>query len=165
MKLAKLTFIFLFLCCSAISAKAENSAELVIGENLKVGMSLVDAFTLLGLPESINVKRGTASEFDSIAVEYPKHGIVIHALTAGTAVEGIEVGRKFTGRFKTGIKVGDDFRLMIEKYGVPDSLESGVANYPDRQLFFILNKEKIVSAKIFTKDTKLLGNRLAASKK
>ncbi|MEC7641425.1 MAG: hypothetical protein VYC17_04635 [Nitrospinota bacterium] len=143
----------------------EKNNGLVIGKNLKVNMPLIDAFKLLGLPKSIHVQRGTESIFDSVIIEYPKYGLRIHALSAGTTVEGIEMNRKFTGRFDTDIKIGDDFKLIIEKYGVPKSFDLGVANYPDMRLFFILDNDKVISAKVFAKDTKLLSSRLAASKK
>lgn len=188
----KIIIISLFLCISVIIAKAENdpepnaegkspppalekespeqsanpeNSELVIGKNLKVNMTLVDAFKLLGLPKSINVKRGTDSVFDSIMIDYPGQGVKIHALSAGTTIEGIEMSRKFKGHFDTEIKIGDDFKLMIKKYGVPKSFHSGVANYPKLRVLFILDKNKIVSAKVFAKDTKLLSNRLATSKR
>lgn len=165
MKFVKLIFLILVVVCFAVAAAAENETELVVGENLKVGMPLTDAFKRLGLPKSVQVRRGTDSESDGIAVEYPKLGVVIHALSAGTTVEGIEVNRKFVGRFAAGVRVGDDFKTMIEKYGVPESFESGVARYPERHLIFVLNREKIVSAKVFAKDTHLLAARLAASGK
>ncbi|MFQ5671839.1 MAG: hypothetical protein ACE5G9_02000 [Nitrospinales bacterium] len=165
MKFVKLIFLALFVACSAIPAGAENENELVVGENLKVGMPLTDAFKLLGLPKRIQVRRGTDRLSDGIAIAYVDHGVVIHAVNKGSVVEGIEVSLRFAGRFAAGIKIGDSFKTMIEKYGVPESFKSGVARYPKRHLIFVLNQEKIVSAKVFAKDTPLLAGRIAVSGK
>lgn len=165
MKFKTSLFIILFVCCSAIPVKAQNGSDLVIGENLKVGMSLVDAFKLLGLPESIQVKRGTDSRFDSVAIEYKEYALTIHALTDGKSIEGIELAAKFAGRFKSGIKIGDNFETLVEKYGIPESLTSSIVSYPRQNLFFMLDGKKIVAAKNFKKNSKLLGNRLVSSAK
>lgn len=163
--------VILFVCCSAVPVKAQKGSDLVIGENLKVGMSLVDAFKLLGLPKSIQVKRGTDSQFDSVAIEYAEYALTIHALTGGKSVEGIELAAKFAGRFKSGIKIGDNFEALIEKYGIPESLTSSIvsypalASYPGQNLFFVLDGKKIIAAKNFKKNSKLLGNRLVSSAK
>ncbi|MFQ5717564.1 MAG: hypothetical protein ACE5GQ_10760 [Nitrospinales bacterium] len=155
--------IILIVCCSTLPAHAQTAAGLVIGENLKVGMTLADAFKLLGFAQAIQAKRGTDPKFDSIAIEYPAHGVVIQSLSGSGSVEGIEATKSFRGRFASGIKIGDNFKTIIGKYGVPDSLTSNVVRYPNLGLFFILDKGKLVSAKAFAKNSKLLGKRLVSS--
>lgn len=138
---------------------AHAAPALVVGENLKVGMPLNQAISLLGIPESFIVRRGTDTEFDSVKMMYPAHGVAIHALNKGKVVEEIEVLDKFTGKFDTGIKIGDGFKTIISKYGRPESLTENMARYPERGYFFYLKDDMLFSAKVFTKGSKLLNLR------
>ena len=104
--------------------KVENKKieSLVVGKNLKVGMTLDKAITLLGVPIKITVKRGTEPSLDSIAIKYASHGVVIHTLNGKQKVEAIELLPTFKGQFENGIKMGNKIPQLIEKYGVPQSL-------------------------------------------
>jgi hypothetical protein len=146
----------------ALAAGADNAPqELAIGENLRLGMPVADAIGLLGLPDSIRVKRGTEARFDAVVIDYPKHGVAIHALTNGKTIEGIEARAVFKGKLASGIKIGDDFKALVQRHGTPKSLGDNLARYPEQELYFVLDKEKIVAMKTFVKDSKLLDNRLA----
>lgn len=161
-KILKCFLLFSLLSCPVFAAGADSATrELVVGENLKLGMPLADALSLLGVPESVQAKRGTEAQFDGIVIDYPKHGVAIHALTNGKSVEGVEVKTSFKGKLVSGIKIGDDFKALVQGYGVPHSVGNNWVRYPERGLYFILDKEKIVAIKTFTKDSKLLDNRLA----
>lgn len=138
---------------------AEAAPALVIGENLKVGMPLKQAISLLGIPDKFIVRRGTDAEFDSVKLVYPAHGVAIHALNKGNVVEEIEVLDKFAGKFDTGIRIGDGFKNIISKYGKPDSLTENMARYPERGYFFYLKDDMLFSAKVFAKGSKLLNLR------
>lgn len=151
--------VFLGLCLWAAQAFADGA--LVIGENLKVGMPLKDALVLLGHPESLRIYRGTETAADSVAVEYPNHGVIVRALNMGTTVEGIDILPGFKGRFASGVKIGDKFSVLIEKYGTPQSLSMDIARYPNLGLYFLLKDQLLVSGKSFAKGSKLLDSRLA----
>ena len=94
----------------------------VVGKNLKVGMTLDKAVTLLGIPKKINVKRGTGPSLDSTSIKYAAHGVMIHTLSGKPNVEAIELFPTFKGQFAHGIKMRGKVPTLIEKYGVPQSL-------------------------------------------
>ena len=103
----------------------------MVSENLKFGMTLDQAITLLGIPKKINVKRGTRPSLDITSIEYAAHGAMIHTLGGKLNVEAIELFPTFKGQFANGIKMGDKVSTLIEKYGVPQSL-------PNKGLYFSL---------------------------
>ena len=70
---------------------------LVIGKTLKIGMPLEAALSLLDIPKSIKINRGTEQEMDRISVEFLNHGLRIHALTQNTKIEELEVLPEFKG--------------------------------------------------------------------
>jgi len=143
-------------------AKAEKKKPegLVIGKNLKVGMSLTEAITLLGTPRSIKIKRGTESTLDSISIEYAQHGIVIHSLNDKSQIEALEVLPGFRGSFAEGVKIGAKVAAMIDKYGVPQSMDSSLAKYPKKGIYFSLKENMLISAQVFATNSKLLSHKL-----
>ena len=72
----------------------------------------------------------------------------------------LELAATFKGTFKSGIKIGDPFPMLVEKYGVPTSYTAQVARYPDDGLYFLMSNDNVLSAKTFTKDTKLIEAQL-----
>lgn len=143
-------------------AKAEKKKPegLVIGKNLKVGMSLEEAIKLLGTPRSIKTTRGTESKLDSISIEYANHGIVIHSLNDKNQIEALEILPGFAGSFAEGVKIGAKVAAMIDKYGVPDTMNTSLAKYPKRGIYFSLKENTLVSAQVFAKNSKLLSHQL-----
>lgn len=136
------------------------SAELVIGKNLNTGMALSEAIKLLGIPESITVVRGPDTTLDSIEINYASQGLLIRALSMGTKVEGIELSPTFQGKFASGLKLGAKFPEIVKLYGVPKTVTSQVVRYPEHGLYFLLNQDTLLSAKAFSKDTKLIQHQL-----
>ena len=65
---------------------------------------------------------GIGLSFDSTSIEYAAHGVMIHNLSGKPNVEAIELFPTFKGLFANGIKMGDKVPILIEKYGVPQSL-------------------------------------------
>jgi len=150
----------LMFCFLTGPALAEEKGTLVIGENLKVGMSVDQVIVLLGIPDKFEVQRGTEPLTDTVVIEYPKQGVVIHAMSNKTTVDAIEVLPAFKGKFAEGVKIGAKFNDLIANYGVPKSMNAQIARYPERGMFFQLDKEVLVSAKIFTKDSQILDRKL-----
>ena len=146
--------------------KVENKKikGLVVGKNLKVGMTLDKAVNLLGVPIKINVKRGTEPSFDSIAIKYASHGVVIHILNGKQKVEAIELLPTFKGQFANGIKMGNKVPKLIEKYGVPQSMNESLARYPNKGIYFSIKKNMLVSSWIFLKNSKILSHQLFKSR-
>ena len=146
--------------------KVENKKieSLVVGKNLKVGMTLDKAITLLGVPIKITVKRGTEPSLDSIAIKYVSHGVVIHTLNGKKKVEAIELLPTFKGQFANGIKMGNKVPKLIEKYGVPQSMSDSLARYPDKGIYFSMKKNMLVSTWIFLKNSKILSHQLFKSR-
>ena len=160
MKVAKAFFLACLIGVLASPVWAEEKISLVIGKNLKVGMPLNEVIALLGIPNTLNVQRGTEPLTDSVAIRYEKHGVVVHALNKKTTVEEIEVLPSFKGTFEAGVKIGAKFNDLIEKYGMPETLNAQVARYPQQGLYFLLEREVLVSAKVFTRDSKILDHKL-----
>ena len=139
---------------------AEEDISLVIGKNLKVGMPLNEVIALLGIPSTLTVERGTEPLMDSVFIKYPRHGVVVYTMNKKTTVEQIEVLPSFKGTFAEGVKIGANFNDLIEKYGMPESLNAQVARYPQQGLYFMMEREVLVSAKVFTKNSKILDYQL-----
>jgi hypothetical protein len=158
-KLSKLFAIILMLVFFAGSAWAGGSS-LVIGKNLKVGMSVNEAIKLLGIPGKIDAIRGTEPTNDSISIRYDNHGVIIHAMTGKGSIDHIELLHSFKGTLAAGIKIGSKFPDMIGKYGMPETLTAEVARYPHRGLYFTMSNEKVVSAKIFSRNSKILALKM-----
>lgn len=147
---------------AAKKAKPKKKAPqgIVIGKNLKVGMNIDKAINLLGVPQKIKVKRGTEPSLDSVSVEYAKHGVVIHAINGKQKVEAIELLPSFKGQFANGIKVGDKVPTLIKVNGVPQTMSSTLARYPEKGLYFSLKENVMVSVWIFAKNSKILSHQL-----
>lgn len=160
MKAVKVFVTALMFCFLTGPALAEEKGTLVIGKNLKVGMSVGQVIALLGIPDKFTVQRGTESLTDSVIIEYPKQGVVIHAMSKKTTVDAIEVLPTFKGKFAEGVKIGAKFNDLIANYGVPKSMDAQIARYPERGMFFQLEKEALVSARIFIKNSKILDRQL-----
>ncbi len=156
-----------FLANGAFAADEKTPApvapgKIVIGENLSPGMPLNKAIEILGIPDKVKVVRGASPDRDSIEIRYAKHGLVIRAMSAGSNIEGIEIGPSFKGTFKSesGIKLGVKYEMVIGEYGLPASLTAQVMRYPDRGLYFQLNNERLLSAKTYANGTKLMDANL-----
>jgi len=145
-------------------AKKKKPEGLVIGKNLKVGMPLKDAIKLLGIPGSINTKRGTESKLDSISIEYANHGIILHSLNGKRKVEVLEILPQFKGKFVEGIKLGEKITVLIDKYGVPQSMNASMAKYPEKGMYFSLKENILVAAHVFAKNSKILSHQLYKNK-
>jgi hypothetical protein len=143
-----------------VGSSENNSKTFVVGGNLKVGMPLTQAFEILGTPKFINVIRGGNPTFDSISLKYLSKGIILHAFTNNTRIEALEVLQNFKGEFIEGINIGSKIEDLIKAFGVPNSMESFSARYPQKSIFFSLDNEIIVSAQVFKKNSKLLNSRL-----
>jgi hypothetical protein len=153
---------------AAKNAPAKNTKKkpegLVIGKNLKVGMPLSEAIKLLGIPGTIKIKRGTESKLDSISIEYANHGIVLHSLNGKRKIEVLEILPQFKGSFAEGIKIGEKFTVLIEKYGVPQSMNASLAKYPEKGMYFSLKENVLVAAHVFAKNSKILSHQLYKNK-
>ena len=146
-----------------IPAEDEAPEGLVIGKNLKVGMLLSEAIKLLGIPASFDVKRGKESQLDSISIDYPSQGIVLHSLNGKKKVEALEVLSEFKGRFAEGIKMGENFSVLIDRYGMPQSMNASLAKYPEKGMYFSLKDNMLVGVHIFAKNSKILSHQLYKS--
>ncbi len=160
MKAFRIWTIIFLISLMAVPGWAQNKT-LVIGQNLKAGMELKSAISLLGIPQAIHVDRGVDSLTASIFIKYPQHGVVIHAMNGGGKVEGIEILPSFKGKFASGVKLGDRFPALVNKYGMPTFISNDVARYPNLGLYFQLNNEVLLSAKSFLKGSKLFKQRLS----
>lgn len=160
MKAVKAFVTVLLVCFLAAPAFSAEKGALVIGENLKVGMSVDRVIALLGIPNKFLVNRGTEPLTDTVVIEYPKHGVIIHVMNKKNTVDAVEALPSFRGSFAEGVKIGAKFDDLIAKYGVPKSMDAQIARYPDRGIFFQLEKEVLVSAKIFTRGSQMLDRQL-----
>jgi hypothetical protein len=138
----------------------KNPEGLIIGKNLKVGMPLKDAIKLLGIPGTINIKRGTESKLDSTSIEYANHGLVLHTLSGKTKIEALEILPQFKGSLAAGVKIGVKVTDLIKKYGVPQSMNSSLAKYPEKGMYFSLKENVLVAAHVFVKNSKILSHQL-----
>jgi len=147
---------------STVPETTLTPGQIVIGGNLTTGMPLSSTITLLGIPDTIKVVRGTSADRDSIQITYARHGLVVRAMSGGSKIEGIEVGPTFKGSFKaeSAIKLGVKYEMLIGEYGLPTSLTAQVMRYPQRGLYFQLNNNRLLSAKTYASGSKLLDANL-----
>ena len=132
--------------------KAKDDFEgIVIGKNLKVGMPLQKVIKILGTPKSLKVKRGIEPKLDSMSIEYLDHGITIYILNGKKRIETMEVSQQFKGEFAKGIKIGEKVSVLIDKLGVPQSIDPSIARYPEKGIHFTLKKSSLVGAHVFKK--------------
>ena len=124
---------------------------IVIGKNLKVGMPLQKVIKILGTPKSLKVKRGIEPKLDSMSIEYLDHGITIYILNGKKRIETMEVSQKFKGEFAKGIKIGEKVSVLIDKLGVPQSIDPSIAQYPEKGIHFTLKQSSLVGAHVFKK--------------
>ena len=136
----------------------------VVGGNLKVGMALSEAFKILGTPKSVNVVRGSNPSVDSISMEYLDQGIILHVLTNKPKIEALELLQNFKGQFLEGINIGSKIEDLIKAFGIPKSMESFIARYPQKGIYFSLDNKAVVSAQVFSKNSKILHSRLYRNK-
>ena len=141
-------------------SKKSIKEHFIIGKNLKIGMSLESALSILGIPKSIRINRGTEPQRDSISVEYLNHGLIIHALTQNSTIEELEVLPGFKGKFIEGAKIGSKFSDLIEIFGIPESKDSFIVKYPHRGMYVFLKDDTMISVKLFAKNSKLLDHKL-----
>jgi hypothetical protein len=142
------------------SPENNNNKIFVVGGNLKVDMTLSQAFEILGTPKFINVIRGGNPSFDSISIKYLSKGIILYAFTNNPRLEALEVLPNFKGEFIEGINIGSKIEDLIKTFGIPNSMESFIARYPQKGIYFSLDNEIIISAQLFKKNSKLLKTRL-----
>ena len=132
--------------------KAKDGFEgIVIGKNLKVGMPLQKVIKILGTPKSLKVKRGIEPKLDSMSIEYLDHGITIYILNGKKRIETMEVSQQFKGEFAKGIKIGEKVSVLIDKLGVPQSIDPSIARYPEKGIHFTLKQSSLVGAHVFKK--------------
>ena len=124
---------------------------IVIGKNLKVGMPLQKVIKILGTPKSLKVKRGIEPKLDSMSIEYLDHGITIYILNGKKRIETMEVSQQFKGEFAKGIKIGEKVSVLIDKLGVPQSIDPSIARYPEKGIHFTLKQSSLVGAHVFKK--------------
>jgi hypothetical protein len=149
----------------ADSLEKDNTAKgFVVGGNLKVGMSLNEAFKILGTPKSVNVVRGSNPSVDSISMEYLDQGVILHVLTNKPKIEALELLQNFKGEFLEGINIGSKIEDLIKAFGIPKSMESFIARYPKKGIYFSLDNKAVVSAQVFSRNSKILNSRLYQNK-
>jgi len=145
----------------ANSLKKDNTVKgFVVGGNLKVGMSLNEAFKILGTPKSVNVVRGSNPSVDSISMEYLDQGVILHVLTNKPKIEALELLQNFKGEFLEGIIIGSKIEDLIKAFGIPKSMESFIARYPQKGIYFSLDNKAVVSVQVFSRNSKILNSRL-----
>jgi hypothetical protein len=145
-------------------AAKKKPEGLIIGKTLKVKMPLSEAIKLLGIPENIKISRGIESRLDSVSIQYANHGIILHALNNKKQIEALEILPQFKGSFVEGIKLGEKVTVLIEKLGSPHSMNSSLAKYPKKGMYFSLQKNALVAAHVFAKNSQILSHRLYKSR-
>ena len=135
---------------SSLEAKT-GVKDIIIGKSIKVGMPLQQAIKILGTPKSLKVKRGIAPKLDSMSIEYLDHGITIHVMNGKKRIEILEVSEQFKGEFEKGIKIGEKVSVLINKLGIPQSIDSVIARYPAKGIHFTLKNNFLTGAYVFKK--------------
>ncbi len=154
MAILKNRIIYFFIFISAIIlvdlvsfeiALPANEIQIVIDENLKPGMTLKDAFELLGTPEKIKM-----SSSGTIIIPYDSLGLSLEAMNDGTVIETIHVHSSFKGRFASGVKIGAGFQEILSAYNQPDMMTKEIIEYSDLARKFQIHEGKLTGAVLFS---------------
>jgi len=156
------TVLVLFFLTYAITSTAEPN--LVLGENIKVGMNLKEVFKLLGPPDTLLTNRGTGKDSDSITLKYAGAGLLLHVISGTNKIEVVEALKEFKGKLASGLTLGSDYKTLFETYGLPKSFSSNIAKYPDLGMQFVIINERVFSSTLFNKTSKHLLVRQITSK-
>ena len=84
-------------------------------------------------------------------MEYLNHGGIIHAVNGKQTIEALEVLPQFKGKFTNGITIGEKVSILINKFGLPRSIDSSIARYPAKGIHFTLKKNVLIDAYVFSK--------------
>jgi hypothetical protein len=63
----------------------------------------------------------------------------------------VVISQQFKGEFAKGIKIGEKVSVLIDKLGVPQSIDPSIARYPEKGIHFTLKKNYLVGAHVFKK--------------
>lgn len=161
MRAGKIVLVVIMVLGLATPALAQKLLIAGIGK-IHTGMQLKQALKTLGYPDSFIVKRGPSATTDHIEMGYAAFGIIIRAMSKGKIIEAIEVQPTFKGKgsFDTGLKLGSPFTEIVAKYGTPETLSSQIVRYPAQGIYFLMSDSKLLSAKLFVKDSKLLEHKM-----
>jgi hypothetical protein len=136
----------------SLNSNTDHLKELIIGANIRTGMSLKHAINKLGFPDSFEVERGLNSNQDVVSMAYPDQGLVIHVINEKKNIDLVEILPQFKGKFSKGIKLGDTVDILVKKLGTPESIDSSSVNYPDKGFYFKIRDNKLFSARnVFNK--------------
>jgi len=86
-----------------------------------------------------------------MSIEYLDHGVTIYILNGKKKIETMEGSQQFKGEFAKGIKIGEKVSVLIDKLGVPQSIDTSIARYPEKGIHFTLEKSSLVGAHVFKK--------------
>ena len=126
-------------------AKPANNTRIIIDENLKLGMTLIDAIELLGPPERIKV-----SNIGTVILPYNTLGLSIEVMSDGTIIEGIHLQSSFRGQFASGLEIGVDFQKILSVYDQPDIMTKDIIEYSDIGRIFQINQGRLVGADLYS---------------
>lgn len=133
---------------------AQAGSSITIDENLKPGMPLKDAIELLGPPEKVKI-----SDIGTVIMPYDSIGLSLEVLSDGTIVEAIHLQSGFTGRFASGLTIGDDTQKIIATYNQPDTQTKEVIEYSMPARRFLISQDKFSGADLY-KDKSALYNQV-----
>jgi Mg-chelatase subunit ChlD len=125
-------------------AQPVSSDQIIIGTNIRLGMSLPEAARLLGFPDGSRAADGAAG--DKVWMTYPRLGLSIGATRGGMTLEAIVVRENFAGQFANGLRIGDPWSEVVARYGMPVSHSPERLAYPTKGIAFHLRDHRIVAA-------------------
>lgn len=131
-------------------AEPADNTQIIIDENLKIGMPLKDAMDLLGSPEKIQV-----TEIGTIVLSYDALGLSIEAVNDGTIVEGIHLLPSFRGKFTSGLEIGVDSEKILSVYNQPDIIKENTIEYHDMARVFHIHRGKLAGADLYSEKSTL----------
>ena len=136
-----------------VTSDKSELKDIIIGQNLAIGTTLEEAIRILGVPKSFAVERGTKPEQDRVVVGYADQGIIIYVINDKKIIESFDVLKEFKGEFFNGIKMGEGIRVLIKKWGLPHSMNSFIAHYPKKGIYFDIKDNVLISAHVFHRNS------------
>jgi hypothetical protein len=131
----------------SLNSNADHLKDLIIGSNIKTGMSVKLTINTLGFPDSFKVERGINSKQDRVSMTYLKHGLIVHVINEKKRIDLIEILPQFKGKFSKGVKLGDSVGTLVKKFGTPKSIDSSSVNYPRKGIYFKIQDNILFSAR------------------
>jgi hypothetical protein len=130
-----------------VATADDQRSSIIVGENVKVGMTLHSAISLLGAPRRIVI-----TDQHTMLVPFDKLGMAVELASNDPIVGGLHFDAAFEGQFEDGLRIGSSFQAVIERHGQPDVMTRDRIEYQADEKLFQLENGRVVGVSLYLPD-------------